>query len=412
MKSNYKRLGPYIQLVDVRNREGKEDNLLGVSVSKNFVKSIANTVGTNFSKYKVVRKKQFTYIPDTSRRGDKIAVALLENEKEGLVSQAYTVFEIIDTNSLLPEYLMMWFRRPEFDRYARFISHGSVREIFSWEDMCDVKLPIPSIDIQQKIVEEYNLLLDRINLNNRFILNLEETARSIYKQWFVDFEFPDENGNPYKSSGGNMSFNKDLNKEIPMEWSVKRLDELTNQICVGFVGSVYDFYCEENEGVPMLRTTNITEDGISYKDLKYVTKSFHNKNKKSQLRKGDILVARHGSNGLPVIFDADFEANCLNAIIIKPNPEKMSSKLIHCFLTSQSALEHIQSSLGGSVQEVLNTQKIADLKLAFPDEMTLMNIDFSALEKIQKSIETKRKINRQLEELLNIVLSKILRVDE
>ena len=87
-----------------------------------------NTVGTDFTKYKIVKKGQFTYIPDTSRRGDKIAIALLEDYEEGLVSNVYTVFEVIDTEKLLPEYLMLWFSRPEFDRYARFKSHGSVRE--------------------------------------------------------------------------------------------------------------------------------------------------------------------------------------------------------------------------------------------------------------------------------------------
>ncbi|MGZ9677518.1 restriction endonuclease subunit S [Flavobacterium sp. GNP001] len=111
-----------------------------------------------------------------------------------LVSQAYTPFEIIDKNELLPEYLMMWFRRPEFDRYARFKSHGSAREIFGWDEMCDTELPIPSIEKQKEIVKEYHILVDRIAVNNQFITKLEEITQAIYKQWFVDFEFPDENG--------------------------------------------------------------------------------------------------------------------------------------------------------------------------------------------------------------------------
>jgi type I restriction enzyme S subunit len=185
MKSNYKTIGKYIHIVDIRNIEDKKDNLLGVSVSKVFIKSIANTVGTDFTLYRVVKRNQFTYIPDTSRRGDKIGVALLEDEEEGLVSQAYTAFEITDKESLLPEYLMMWFRRPEFDRYARFISHGSVREIFSWEDMCNVSLPIPSITKQREIVKEYNVIQNRITLNQQLIQKLEETSQTIYQQWFV-----------------------------------------------------------------------------------------------------------------------------------------------------------------------------------------------------------------------------------
>ena len=124
MKLNYRKLGEFIRQVDVRNVEGKEENLLGVSVQKLFIPSIANTVGTDFTKYKVVKKGQFTYIPDTSRRGDKIGIALLEDYEEGLVSNIYTVFEIINEEQLLPKYLMLWFSRSEFDRYARFKSHG------------------------------------------------------------------------------------------------------------------------------------------------------------------------------------------------------------------------------------------------------------------------------------------------
>ena len=155
MKSNYKMLGGYIRQIDVRNTKGKEENLLGVSVQKTFIPSIANTVGTDFTKYKVVKKGQFTYIPDTSRRGNKIGIALLQDYDEGLVSNVYTVFEVIDTEKLLPEYLMLWFSRPEFDRYARFKSHGSVREIFDWNELCMVELPVPAIEEQRNIVKAY-----------------------------------------------------------------------------------------------------------------------------------------------------------------------------------------------------------------------------------------------------------------
>lgn len=188
MRSNYKRLGKYIRQVDERNTEGKEENLLGVSVQKNFIPSIANTVGTDFTKYKVVKKGQFTYIPDTSRRGDKIGIALLEEYVEGLVSNVYTVFEITDEEQLLPQYLMLWFQRPEFDRYARFKSHGSVREIFDWDELCAVELPIPDIEKQKNIVRTYKAINDRIELKKRINDNLEATARTIYKLYFVDLE--------------------------------------------------------------------------------------------------------------------------------------------------------------------------------------------------------------------------------
>ena len=173
MKNDYKRLGNYIREVDVRNRDLKVTKLLGVSISKEFMPSIANTIGTDMSSYKVAEPRQFAYGPVTSRNGDKVSIA-------------YTIFEVKNKQELLPEYLMMWFRRPEFDRYARFKSHGSAREIFSWEEMCDVKLPIPSIEQQQKIVSEYEAITRRIHLNEQIIAKLEETAQALYRKMFVN----------------------------------------------------------------------------------------------------------------------------------------------------------------------------------------------------------------------------------
>ena len=179
MKEGYRLLGDFIRQVDVRNTDGKEENLFGVSVQKMFIPSIANTVGTDFTKYKVVKRGQFTYIPDTSRRGDKIGIALLTDYDEGLVSNIYTVFEVKDENELLPEYLMLWFSRPEFDRYARFKSHGSVREIMDWDEMCKVELPVPSIDKQRSIVKAYQTITERIELKRRINDNLVAQAQAV-----------------------------------------------------------------------------------------------------------------------------------------------------------------------------------------------------------------------------------------
>ena len=148
--------------------------------------SIANTIGTDMSTYKIVERGQFAYGPVTSRNGDKVSIALLDGYDDAIISQAYTVFEVIDHEQLLPEYLMMWFRRSEFDRYARFHSHGSAREIFDWEELCDVMLPIPSITRQREIVAEYETLTNRIRLNNQMIQHLEATAQALYRKTFVD----------------------------------------------------------------------------------------------------------------------------------------------------------------------------------------------------------------------------------
>lgn len=182
----YKRLGDYIREVNVRNRELTVTILLGLSIEKKFIPSIANTIGTDMSSYKIVQPSQFAYVPVTSRNGDKITVALYDGEESVIISQAYTIFEIVDKDLLLPEYLMMWFRRPEFDRYARFHSHGSAREVFDWDELCNVQLPIPTITRQREIVEEYETLSRRIRLNEQMIEKLETTAQALYRKLFVD----------------------------------------------------------------------------------------------------------------------------------------------------------------------------------------------------------------------------------
>lgn len=171
MKERYRLLGDFIQPVDERNKELKVDYLLGVSISKQFIPSIANIVGTDLSNYKIVRTGQFAYGPVTSRNGEKISIALLR-DKDCIISSSYTVFEVTDNERLDPEYLMLWFSRPEFDRYTRYMSHGSVREIFDWDELCKVELPVPSIEKQRGIVKAYNTITDRIELKRKINDNL------------------------------------------------------------------------------------------------------------------------------------------------------------------------------------------------------------------------------------------------
>ena len=212
--TTYQRLGDYIREVNVRNRDLKVTNLLGLSVLKEFMPSIANTIGADMSTYKVVERNQLVYIADTSRRGDKIAIGLLDKYDNAIVSQAYTVFEVIDHELLLPEYLMMWFRRPEFDRYARFHSHGSAREIFDWDELCDVMLPIPSITRQREIVAEYETLTNRIRLNNQMIQHLEATAQALYRKTFVDnIDKAAEGNNPVYGGNGIVGYTNSSNAE-------------------------------------------------------------------------------------------------------------------------------------------------------------------------------------------------------
>ena len=285
MRLNYKRLGEYIQPINERNLNLEVETLLGVSIRKVLMPSIANTIGTDMSRYKIIKKNQFAYGPVTSRNGDKISIALLEKHEKALVSQAYTVFEIIDDEVLNTEYLMMWFRRPEFDRYARFKSHGSARETFDWEEMQDTEIPIPSIEKQREIVKEYNTIVNRISLNETLNQKLEDTAQALYKHWFVDFNFPitEEScpelvsgspqleGKPYKSSGGEMIYNAELDLKIPEEWKSVPIDEFIDDSLGGDWGKdkptgnyTEKVKCVRGTDIPLFKKGNLENAPIRY----------------------------------------------------------------------------------------------------------------------------------------------------
>ena len=183
MGSNYKKLGGYIRTVDERNSDLAITNLQGVSITKEFVPSIANIIGTDLSTYKIVRTGQFAYGPVTSRNGDKVSIALLKGN-DCIISSSYVPFEVYKPDELLPEYLMLWFMRPEFDRYARFMSNGSAREVFDWDCMCGVELPVPPISEQHKIVHDYQVIMDRIELLRKMNENLESIGETVYKGIF------------------------------------------------------------------------------------------------------------------------------------------------------------------------------------------------------------------------------------
>ena len=162
-KCEKKRIGEYIEQCDERNSDNHYtlDNLVGISTEKKFIDTKADMNGVSLATYKVVRKNVFVYVPDTSRRGDKMALALNNEEKPLLISSIYTTFKCKDENKLMPEYLFMYFNRPEFDRYARFNSWGSAREVFTMDDMNDVAIPIPDISVQREIVNIHKYYIER-----------------------------------------------------------------------------------------------------------------------------------------------------------------------------------------------------------------------------------------------------------
>ena len=183
--AEYKRLGDYIREVNVRNRELKVTKLVGLTIDKAFIPSVANVIGTDLSNYKVIQREQFACSLMQVSRDGKMPVAMFE-EDEAIMSPAYPMFEVIDKTVLMPQYLMMWFSRSEFDREASYYAVGGVRGSLTWEDFCNMRLPIPSITRQREIVSEYETLTNRIRLNNQMIQHLEATAQVLYRKTFVD----------------------------------------------------------------------------------------------------------------------------------------------------------------------------------------------------------------------------------
>lgn len=391
---SYKRLGDFIQQVNVRNTALQVNTLLGVSISKKLIPSIANTIGTDMSSYKIIKKGQFAYGTVTSRNGEKISIALLDEYKQAIVSQIYIVFEVVDTQKLLPEYLMMWFSRTEFDRYARFHSHGSTRETFDWEDMCDVSLPIPSIEKQREIVAQYQSIEAKIKTNEALCEKLEATAQTLYKHWFVDFEFPNENGKPYFSYGGEMVYHEELQKEIPKGWEVKNLGEIA-EIIMG-QSPESDNYNEIGEGKIFYQGR--TDFGFRIPEIRVFTKL-----SKKNAKKGDILMSVRAPVGDVNIADNDCSIGRGIASI-------SSREMSYLFYLMKDFKSHFDLSEGtGTIFSSINKDELFELKVVFNKEMSvLFNEEIKYLDEQIIIIEKQTQTLKKLQSLLLVKMGESL----
>lgn len=365
MRSNYKPLSKYIQPVTGRNEKLEDLPLMGLSVSKVFFPTIANLVGTNMATYKIVYRNQFTYIADTSRRGDKIAIALNDIHDKMLVSQAYTPFKVKDTNQLDPEYLMMWFRRPEFDRYARFKSHGSAREIFDWEEMCNVMLPVPPIEQQREIVAEYNTIQNRIKLNEQLIQKLEETAQAIYRKWFVE--------------------GIDL-ENLPEGWRIEKLVKITKMK----YGKMLDSELFLDKGFPVFSGYGIRG---YYSEFMY--------------EEPQILVLCRGVSGTgEVRLSPKFSYITNLSIIVEVGSPSVSKMYLYYYLRN-SDLKSLDS---GSAQSMITTSDLNFQDTLLPPTELQMKFERVA-NSLLKELEIKNQENLKLLELEKLLLSRLARVD-
>ncbi|NRT16018.1 type I restriction enzyme S subunit [Flavobacterium sp. 28A] len=403
MGSNYKRLGDYIQEVNIRNKALIEAPLMGVSIKKVLMPSIANIIGTDMSTYKLIQKNQFAYGPVTSRNGDKISIALLEEHDHAMVSQAYTVFEVIDNNELHPEYLMMWFRRPEFDRYARYMSHGSAREIFSWTEMCDTLLPIPSPEKQLEIVKEYNTIQNRIQLNNQLITKLEETAQAIYKQWFVDFEFPDENNKPYKSNGGEMVFCEELDKEIPVGWEMKPFTSVVKLSGGGTPSTEEIEYW--NGSIPFYTPGDLVQNYFTIYTSKHITALGLQKCSSKLYQRNTTFVTARGATVGGVSLAGEPMAMNQTCYAIISND---SCSFFAHQLTLQT-IQKLKKEATGATFEALVTKDFDGFLVLQPDNFSMITFE-KIITNLYQSMLIKSKLNQKLEELKFLLLARMTKV--
>ncbi|WP_421805003.1 restriction endonuclease subunit S [Flagellimonas sp.] len=404
MRLNYKKLGQFIERCDEKNVGNVIKELRGISNQKYFQKAKTNTIGVDLSKYRIVRRGQFAFNRATTRNGDKISIALRQGE-DCIVSPSYRIFRSKDENVLNSEYLMMWFRRPEFDRYARFKSHGSAHEFFDYDEMCDVELPIPSIEKQRDIVKEYNTVVNRIKLNEQLNQKLEETAQALYKHWFVDFNFPAHLSGTlsgvegYKSSGGAMVYNEELDKEIPEGWRIGHMKDIVK-------------YTAERISVADLTTANYitTTNMMPNRGGVLTAESLPSVLTVTEFEENDILI----SNIRPYfkkIWLANYKGGCSNDVLCFKTKIDVEPLFAYYILESDDFFDYVMQGAKGTKMPRGDKKWIMKYPIIMPS-LTVMKEFTQQVNNLQKfSFNTKAE-NDFLLELSSLLLSKMTRVEE
>lgn len=381
MKEGYRLLGDFIQPVDERNRDLRVDYLLGVSISKQFIPSIANIVGTDLSSYKIVRTGQFAYGPVTSRNGEKISIALLR-DKDCIISSSYTVFEVVNKNELDSEYLMLWFSRPEFDRYARYMSHGSVREIFDWDELCKVELPVPSIDRQRSIVRAYQTITERIELKRRINDNLEAATLSIYKCFFVDYI-------PFDGSQ-------------PSSWKEVTVDDIASDVICGKTPPTAD---PQNYGgtIPFITIPDMHGSVYTTSTARFLSEKGASTQPGKMLPANSVCVSCIASVGLVCLTAEPSQTNQqINSIICK---DQISPFYVYTKMTTLN--EYLkQLGAGGSTTLNINKTLFGQIPILLPDEASMKEYH-NKVEPLFSSIRENQYEIQHLESLKRLLLSQI-----
>jgi len=348
--SSYKRLGDYIQLVDKRNRDLAITLLRGVSTKKVLIESVANMSGVSLHNYKVVDKNQFVYVADTSRRGEKIGLALNDSET-CIVSSIYTVFEVKNEEELLPEYLFIWFNRSEFDRYARFNSWGSARETFDWDTMCEVRLPIPDIEVQRKYVALYKGLLNNQKVYENSLDDLQLICDT-YIENLIKTEEPKLLGDYIEQS-----------------------DERNTDLKVNFLRGV--------STSKILIDSKANTSGVSFHNYKIV-------------RNGQfVYVADTSRRGDKIALAMNSAEDCIVSAIYTVFEVKDTKELLpeylYLFFQRSEFDRYARFNSWGSARETFDWDDMCNVKIPVPD----IKIQ-EAIVTIYHTLESRKKINEQL----------------
>ena len=346
----YRRIGDLVDLIDERNKDEKVKTLIGVSIDKCFIKSVANTIGTDLSKYQVIRKFDFACSLMQVSRDGKIPIACLKDYDEAIMSPAYYIFRIKNTEEILPDYMAMWFMRPEFDREASYIAVGGVRGSMPWEDFCDMKLPVPDIKEQQKIVDTYNAITNRIQIKQKINENLEKTA-------LLQIEELLENPNTKKRTikigdicdvkgGKRLPLGSDLIEQKNSHPYI-RIRDLKNS-CFVILNDEFLY----------------VDDEIQQEISRYITNT------------NDLLISIVGTIGLTSIVHSSLDnANLTENCVKLTNMQKLSPEYVLMYLRTKSGQKAISQATVGAVQAKLPLKNVQNLDIQYFDNEQMREIN-------------------------------------
>ena len=383
MKSNYEPLGKHIQLVDYRNSEEVTSTVLGISIDKEFMPSVANVIGTDLSRYKLISKGLFACNPMHVGRDERLPIALYEKDSPAIVSPAYFMFEIIDRDVLNEEYLMMWFRRPEFDRECWFMTDGSVRGGITWDDLCRIKLPVPSYARQCEIVRSYRAITDRIALKRAENDNLEATIQAAFDKAFHD-------------AGVSLPETIIKQNKVPQGWTDATVGDFAS-VQTGPFGSQLHNEDYVESGTPIITVEHMDGKYIAHRNLPLVSQNDVDRLRKYDLHTGDIVFSRVGSVDRAVMVSQHedgwlFSGRCLR---VRPYDPNTGSYFLWWF--NQPVIRQlVTASAVGATMPSINTSILNSIRIVFPQKDIVTQFCKMAdglIEIIATNLEEIRKLN-------------------